>query len=227
MSKTSTDRIRVFLAGDSTVQTYEKDFAPQAGWGQFIDRYFDEKVVFFNHAIGGRSSKTFVEEGRLDDILRQLAAGDYLFIQMGHNDSTVSKPERYTEPFTTYKRYLKMYVDGARRKHAYPILITPVGRLHYDSGCYINDFPDYCEAMKQLARDENVPLIDLMTKSLVCFAELGYDEAHTWFMASITGSDFTHFTEKGAYQVARLVAQGVQDLNIDLSSHVVTLVGTE
>lgn len=206
--------ISVFLAGDSTVQTYEKEHAPQAGWGQFIAECFTSDVCFANHAIGGRSSKTFVEEGRLQTILDEIKEGDYLFIQMGHNDSTKSRPERYTEPFTTYKSYLKMYVEGARKHGAVPVFITPVGRLHFEDGKFINDFPDYCSAMKELAAEEDVILIDLMTESLAYFSTVGYEETRSFFMVSVNGTDHTHFTETGANRMARLLADKVKSLGI-------------
>ncbi|WEG13706.1 rhamnogalacturonan acetylesterase [Pullulanibacillus sp. KACC 23026] len=207
----------VCLASDSTCQTYSKEAAPQAGWGQFISQYFTDTISFFNHSIGGRSSKTFVEEGRLDAIVDEIKEGDYLLIQMGHNDSTLSKPERYTDPFTAYKKYLRMYVDGAREKQAIPILMTPVGRLHYENGEFINDFPDYCEAMKQVAEEEEVLLIDLMSLSLAYYESIGYGEAKTLFMVSFNGTDHTHFTEKGADAIACLVSQAVKRLELNLS----------
>jgi len=212
--------VRVFLAGDSTVQTYAPRAAPQAGWGQFVGDYFTPDVQFVNRAIGGRSSKTFVEEGRLDAILSEIAPRDYLFTQMGHNDSTASRPERHTDPGTTYREYLRMYVAGARRHGAVPVLITPVGRLHFESGVFLDDFPAYCAAMKEVAAEEGVPLIDLMARSLAHYASVGPDEARGYFMVSVNGTDHTHFTEKGANAVARLVAQGVRDLDIGLSPYV-------
>ena len=211
--------ICIYLAGDSTVQTYARG-STQAGWGQFIADFFTEDVKFVNCAIGGRSSKTFVEEGRLDAILREMKAHDYLFVQMGHNDSTESKPERYTHPYTKYKQYLKKYVDGARRLKANPVLITPVARLHYENGRFMNDFPAYCEAMKQLVSEEGVPLIDLMTKSLEYYSSVGYDEVFKLFMVSENGDDFTHFTLKGARRIAKLVSQGVKELNRELANFV-------
>jgi lysophospholipase L1-like esterase len=212
--------MKIFLAGDSTVQTYNAGSAPQAGWGQYIANYFTEDIQFINRAIGGRSSKTFVEEGRLEVILNEIEANNYLFIQMGHNDSTVSKPERYTEPFGDYKKYLKMYLDGARQRNAIPLLITPVGRLHHREGAFVNDFPDYCNAMKQLAVEENVHLIDLMSRSLHEYTSLGYEEASKLFMISSNGTDCTHFVEQGAHQIAKLVAQGIKEMNLDISNHV-------
>ena len=118
--------MNIFLAGDSTMQTYNESHKPQAGWGQFIQEYFDESAyTFHNHAIGGRSSKSFIVEGRLDRIIDEIQKDDLLIVQMGHNDSTKQRPERYTEPFTSYKEYMEQYIDKARNVGAIPILITP------------------------------------------------------------------------------------------------------
>ena len=174
-------QIRIFLASDSTVQKYEEE-KYQGGWGEFLQDYFTKDVQIMNHAIGGRSSKTFVEEGRLKRITEEMGADDYLLIQMGHNDSTKSRPERYTNPFTTYKEYLKLYIKSARMCQAEPVLITPVARLHQENGEFINDFPDYCQAMKEVAQEENVPLLDLMERSLSLFAKMGYAEVVSFLM---------------------------------------------
>src|SRR5690625_1199297 len=211
-------KINVYLAGDSTVQTYENKDTPQAGWGQFIENYFKDNVNIHNHAIGGRSSKTFITEGRLDNIIEEISEGDYLLIQMGHNDSTKIRPKRYTEPYEDYKEYLKEYIDRARGKKATPILITPVGRLHYVNGEFLKDFGDYCNAMKEVAEENNVHLIDLMKSSIHFFTSIGYEEAKSLFMISVNGTDCTHFTEKGANEMARLVSQGIKNLSIDLST---------
>jgi lysophospholipase L1-like esterase len=212
--------IRVFLAADSTVQKYDDNEKHQGGWGEFLQDFLDEGVHVLNHAIGGRSSKSFIEEGRLLTILKEIKAGDYLLIQMGHNDSTKSKPERYTEPKTTYKKYLKMYIEGARTSSAIPVLITPPARLHEKEGKFINDFPEYCSAMKEVAKEESVTLIDLMDSSLNLMEELGYEESITLFMASVNETDFTHFTKKGAYHMAELVAQAIMASNLPLSDNI-------
>ena len=205
---------RIFLAGDSTVQTYHNSEDNQGGWGEFLSNHFSEEVHVMNHSIGGRSSKTFVEEGRLQKILEEITEGDFLFIQMGHNDSTKAKLERYTEPFTTYKDYLKMYIEGARKYYAIPILITPVARLHVVNGHFINDFQDYCTAMKDLAEEEDVILIDLMKNSLDFYENLGYEQSLGLFMASINQKDYTHFTKKGAKEIARLIVQTITEKDL-------------
>jgi lysophospholipase L1-like esterase len=205
-------RVHIYLAGDSTVQPHRPEIPHQAGWGHSIARLLVDEVEVFNQAIGGRSSRTFVEEGRLDEILTRLDSGDYLFIQMGHNDASAGKPERYTEPYSEFKGYLRQYIDGARQKRATPILITPVATLHYENGQFLNDFPDYCESMKQLAAEENVLCIDLMQRSLQYFASIGYEEAKRLFMVTINGTDHVHFTFEGAERMAELVAQGIREL---------------
>ena len=216
------EKIRVFLAADSTVQTYSENDAPQAGWGQFVEDYFNDHVEFFNHAIGGRSSKTFIEEGHLDKIAEAMNEGDYLFIQMGHNDSTKIRPERYTEPYQDYKDYLRQYINKAREKKAIPILITPVARLHFVSGEFLTDFGDYCNAMKELAEQETVTVVDLMKRSITYLDTIGYEKAKELFMISVNGTDCTHFTQKGANEIARIVSEGIRDCDINLSDYVLS-----
>jgi len=210
----------IYIASDSTAQTYRSSYAPQAGWGQFLGQYFTSNVLVDNRAIGGRSSKSFVVDGRLDEILKVIKPGDYLFVQFGHNDATISKPERYAAPYTTYKEYLCKYVDGARQRGAIPVLITPVARLNYKNNRFVNDFPDYCIAMKQVAEEKNVKLIDLMAKSLIYYTSIGYNETYKLYMVSSNNSDYTHFTERGAQQIARIVSEGVKEINVGISKDV-------
>lgn len=215
-----TEKPTIYIASDSTAYSYGASYAPQAGWGQFLGQYFTSNVSIVNRAIGGRSSKTFVEEGRLDEILKVIKPGDYLFVQFGHNDATISKPERYAAPYTTYKEYLGKYVDGARERGAIPVLITPVARLNYKNNTFVNDFPDYCIAMKQVAQEKNVKLIELMTKSLDYYTSIGYNETYKLYMVSSNNTDYTHFTEKGAWQIARLLSEGVREIDVPISKEV-------
>lgn len=202
---------RIFLVGDSTMKTYDNTEAPQTGWGQFIKDYFTKDVPIFNYALGGRSTRTFMEEGHLDKVFGEIKESDYLFVQMGHNDSSKNKPERYTEPNTTYKKNLKIYIKGTIERNAKPILITPVARLKYKNEQFITDLTEYCIAMKEVAQEESIPLIDLNTKSLHYYSSLGYEEAMKLFMVSVKGSDYTHFTELGGVEIARLVAEGIKE----------------
>ncbi|MFB5663395.1 rhamnogalacturonan acetylesterase [Alteribacillus sp. HJP-4] len=201
---------RIYLAGDSTVQAYSTTEKPQAGWGEFLGNFLEEDYCVCNRAIGGRSSKTFIEEGRWDALLKEVRHRDLILIQMGYNDSTKAKPERYTEPYEEYQTYLTKYVKDAKSAGAVPVLITPVGRMHYVGGEFLVDFGDYCNAMKETAEELNVPLIDLMAKSIAHYSSIGYDQTLKLFMKSVDGTDCTHFTEKGAEQIAALVADGLK-----------------
>ncbi|WP_305775691.1 fibronectin type III domain-containing protein [Pseudarthrobacter sp. NamE5] len=220
----------VYLAGDSTVQTYDPGFAPQAGWGQMIDRYFEGSVSFKNHAIGGRSSKNFITQGRLDEILRVINPGDYLMVQFGHNDATVGVDDRYASP-ADYKEYLRTYVHGARQRSAVPILVTPVGRRDFDeaTGKFRVSFPEYVAKMQELAAEENVALVDLSASSRAYYDQIGPEDTKSVFLHVDAGVypnrpagtvDNTHFQEYGAIQIARLVASGVKQLSVPLASRV-------
>ncbi|WP_163581839.1 rhamnogalacturonan acetylesterase [Gracilibacillus saliphilus] len=202
-------KARLFLASDSTCQSYQEKDAPQAGWGQYLSDYLNGYTVF-NHAIGGRSTRTFIEEGRLEVIDKAIIEGDYLLVQMGHNDATKEKPERYTEPYKDYKEFLKKYIEVAKTNKAIPILITPVARFHYVSGEFLADFGDYCNAMKEVAEQEECSLIDLMSLSIKQLREVGFNEAKTYYMVDVNGTDHTHFTVKGANQIAKIIADQLQ-----------------
>ena len=219
----------VYIAGDSTVMTYKSGYNlyPQQGWGGRLPDYFTTTVTWSNRAIGGRSTKSFVDEGRLDSILSVILPGDYLFIQFGHNDGN-SSVALHTDPFTTYKTYLAMYIDGAVAHGAIPVLVTPMGRRNYDSaGKFINDFVDRCTAMKQLAVEKNCKIIDLNSKSIAFYNGIGAPATGDVFLWLTAGqypnfpngvSDNTHFQEYGAGQLARLVLQGIEENNLGIKS---------
>lgn len=217
----------VYLAGDSTVMSYGTANYPQQGWGGRIQDYFTPGVTFNNRAIGGRSSKSFVDEGRLAAILSVIKPGDYLFVQFGHND-VYSDLRLHTDPFTRYKNYLAMYVDLPRQYGAIPVLVSPMGRRRYDSsGRFINDFVDRTAAMKELAIEKGVPLIDLNAKSIAFYNSIGVaatTDVFLWLPAGMYTrfpngvTDGTHFQEYGAGQLARLVVQGIVENRLGISS---------
>jgi lysophospholipase L1-like esterase len=188
------------------VQTYGAAQAPQQGWGQRIQEFFTDDVVFVNRSIGGRSSKSFIDEGRLDEIVADLQRGDYLFAQWGINDRYRSDPARFTDPSTTFKQYLQMYIDGARSKDAIPVLVTPTPRLDFSNGAFQNGFPEYCAAIHELGADTNTPVIDLQTRGLAFYTSIGLEEVE----ATIS-LDVLHFKVEGAFHMARLVSEGVKD----------------
>ena len=220
------ERIQVFLAGDSTVANCPEHEAPMAGWGQVLGSFFTEQVIVHNEARGGRSSNSFITERRLTSILERIRPNDYLFIQFGHNDQKTYG----TEPFTTYQSCLTQYITGAREKGAIPVLVTSVHRRSFDSeGKLVNTLGDYPEAMKQLAALSNVPLLDLWSKTEGFYQSLGVEGSKrlfVWFEPDEHPNypkgiqDNTHFCEEGATEIAKLVIEGIQELQLPLAVHV-------
>ena len=208
----------IYLAGDSTVQTYGAAQAPQQGWGQRIAEFFSADVKFVNKAIGGRSSKSFIDEGRLDEIVGLLAPGDYLFAQWGINDRYRSDPTRFTDPATTFRQYLNQYIDAARSKNAIPVLVTPTPRLDFSNGEFHNDFVDYCAAIQQVGAATGTRVIDLQTKGLAYYNSIGLDAVVA--DVSLPPMDVLHFQANGAFQMARLVAEGVKESDLPIAKFV-------
>jgi lysophospholipase L1-like esterase len=223
--------ISIFLAGDSTACNYESERAPRKGWGQEFDRYFSKDVIIKNYATSGRSSKSFIDEGRLDTILSEIKANDYLFVQFGHNDEKKNVPSLYTDSDTTYKEYLRQYINGTRERGAIPVLITPVERRIFDANGQITaSHGKYPDAMKELGVEENVLVIDLTTISRNFIGSLGPDESKSLFMQLQPGdspnypqgsNDNTHFQERGAIQIAKLIVGELLKTDCDLKKYIV------
>ncbi|WP_418027993.1 rhamnogalacturonan acetylesterase [Paenibacillus sp. JJ1722] len=215
--------LRLFLAGDSTVTDQDASGYPYTGWGQALPALFKHDVCVDNHAVSGRSSKSFVDEGRLGVILGEIKAGDFLFIQFGHNDQKPD-PERATEPFTTYKEHLRLYIDGARSHGATPVLVTPVHRRYFsEDGTLSDTHGDYVTAVRELAEEANVPLIDLSARTQELYEQLGPEESKELFMWLLPGEymnfsggleDNTHFHENGAVRIADMVVDAVKELDL-------------
>lgn len=220
----------LFLAGDSTVTNQPADGFPYAGWGQRLSSHIKADAAVSNCALSGRSSKSFIAEGALDRIRAKMKPHDYMLIQFGHNDQKRDE-ERHTAPFSTYKEHLKIYIDVCREKQATPILITPVHRRYYDdNGTLTDTHGDYITAVRELAREEGVPLVDLAALSLEYFNRLGPEGTKSVFMWGAPGefllfpqgvTDNTHFQQRGAAALAELVvgalkALGLQPLSLYL-----------
>ncbi|MGW6014671.1 rhamnogalacturonan acetylesterase [Streptomyces sp. NPDC055210] len=222
----------LYIASDSTAQTYSSGYYPQAGWGQKLSSYFTSNITVANRAIGGRSSRSFIEQGRLAAIHQVIKAGDYLFVQFGHNDATVGNAERYTSP-ADYKEYLRNdYIRGTRARGATPVVVTPVSRRSYNAttGKFNVSFPAYVDAAKAVAQEEGAPLVDLSAASRAYLDGIGVEASKGIFLWLNAGQypnfpngvqDNTHFQERGAVEMARLVARAVAGLGLPLSGEVV------
>ncbi len=218
----SSGKPTIYLASDSTVSYYATNPNNQEGLGQELQNFFTSDVVVVDDAIGGRSSKSFIDEGHLDAILALIKPGDYLFAEWGINDRYTSDTTRYTNPATTYRTYLQQYIDGARGKNAIPVIITPTPRLDYQNGVFNNDYVAYCAADAAVAASSNTPLIDLQTMALAYYTQVGITAVQTTIVLVSGGQpNVLHFQAHGAYEMARLVALGVQALNLPISQFVI------
>jgi lysophospholipase L1-like esterase len=225
-------KITVYLIGDSTMCDYDAKRAPLTGWGMPFKNYFDSSVVIDNRAKGGRSTRTFISENRWQPIADSLSEGNYVLIQFGHNDE--AKEEKYKDrytPVSDYKNNLVKFVTDARAKKAIPVLITPVSRLRFDKdGRQGETHAEYTVACYEVAKQYNVPLIDLDKRSRELFQQLGPGNAKLLFMQLEPGEnpsypdgqkDNTHFNAYGARRIAELVLQQIQDLHLGLADHIV------
>ncbi|WRH26114.1 pectin esterase [Arthrobacter sp. JZ12] len=210
------------VVGDSTASTYAHRELPRAGWGQALPLALNSGSRVVNIALSGASSKSYTDSGLAAEALSLLAPGDYLLISFGHNDEKVTDPARGTLPGSTYKEYLRGFIDGARAAGALPILVTPVERRRFDpAGNARRSHGQYPAAMRELASATGTPLIDLEEQSLTLWQELGPEGTRSMFLHAAPGEfqqypdgveDNTHFRAEGALAVAGLVAHGLQEL---------------
>ena len=216
----------IFLAGNSTVTDQENE--PWASWGQMFPNFLKPEVVVANYAESGETLLAFKRENRLQKILSQMKKGDYLFMEFAHNDQ---KPGgNHLDAMTTYKDELKYYISEARKKGGNPVLVTSTNRRKFDeNGKIINTLEEFPEAMRQLAKDENVPLIDLNAMSKEFYEALGMENSKKAFVHypanSYPGqdkplSDDTHFNPYGAYELAKCVVHGIQQTIPDLAKYI-------
>jgi lysophospholipase L1-like esterase len=228
LKATASGTANVFLAGDSIVQTYADTSSPgdQAGWGQMLHEQFSSNVNIHNHAIGGRTARRFIDEGRLNAIWTAARAGDYLLVQFGTNDGHTTATYSingqtipyYLDPSTDFKNYLLQYVNGARARGIHLAFVTPTPRNSaYCTGG--NGTGAWAQAMRELASAERIPLIDLNRKtvdhlSAICPAPT----PENFFFRRGDGSvDGTHFQENGARILARFVADGIGENDMALN----------
>lgn len=240
---------RIFLVSDSTVQSYEKRFYPQTGWGQVLYQFLKgneqykeypaehstyslartyelPQVIIENRSIGGRSAKSFYDEGKLDQVLEILCPGDYLFVQFAHNDATAIRPNRYI-PAGEFPFFIQRYIDACRRRGAQCVLVTPVTmRVLEEDGSNKLCFAEYREQMLKLGEEQNIPVLDLSKRSNDYVNRIGSEESKGLYMWLEEGeypegayaagvSDKAHLQEYGATVYADMVAQMIQEYDRD------------
>lgn len=226
------ENITIYLIGDSTVCTQPVSQAPVTGWGTPFAVFFDKTVRVENHARGGRSTRTFISENRWQPVADALNAGDYVFMQFGHNDEAKEEiyKERYTSP-EDYRKNLIRFINETRAKNAYPILVTPVSRRKFSKeGQALETHVEYSKVVAEVAAECKVPMIDLDARSRAVYQKFGEEGSKHLFNMSEPGanpqfpngvSDGTHFSEFGARLMAELVYDEMKKLNLALLSRVV------
>lgn len=205
----------VFLAGDSTVTDQRAE--PAASWGQMLPALFGPDIAVANHAESGETLKSFVTELRLDKLLALAKPGDWLLIQFGHNDQKAQWPQTYADPAITYPAWLRTYIAEARRRGMHPVLVTSPERRNFTGGRIKPTLFDYAEAMRKLAREDQVPLIDLQPATIALYETLGPEQSPRLFNDG--GKDRTHHNNAGAWLLARAVAAGIAQALPDLAAH--------
>lgn len=214
---------KIFWAGDSTVQTNDYTTYPQNGIGQVFCIFLKEGFHVYNHAKNGRSTKSFMDEGRLEAIKEQIGEGDFLFIQFGHNDEKSQDPARYTEPHGSFIDNLGIFIQAARERGAYPVLITPLERRCFTDERHLGpgEHLEYVKGIKEAAEKFQAPLVDLYTKSRRELEKAGEERSRGWYMYFPEGyypehpaesKDNTHLRHDGAVHFAGLIAEGLREL---------------
>jgi lysophospholipase L1-like esterase len=231
LANPGSEKIRVWLIGDSTCAHKEIRAYPETGWGMPFTYFFDSTVQVRNMAVNGRSTKSFIVENRWQHVLDSLHEGDYVFVQFGHNDEGKEKVGRYTTP-EEFGINLKRYVEETRSKKAIPVLLTPVARRTFDSATTIlkESHPIYSDVVRKVAANNKVPLIDMDSISMNLLKQFGPENSKLLFLHLAPGAhpnypdgkvDNTHFNELGARMVAQLVLAEIRKQDPDLAKRII------
>lgn len=219
-------KITVYIIGDSTAANKEAKAYPETGWGMALQSFFKSDVIVDNRALNGRSTKSFRAEKRWDPIMEKLEAGDYVFIEFGHNDEKVDKP-KVGVSLTEFKVNLINYVKEARSKKAIPVLLTPIARRNFKNGVLIDTHGDYPRMTREVADSLKVPLIDMLAKTESLLSRLGDVPSVKLFNYVDSGDvnypkgkkDDTHLSPEGAKQIAGLVVKGIKERKLGIAKN--------
>ena len=203
----------LFLMGDSTVCDQPRE--PFNSWGQMITRFLKPEIAVSNQAESGESVAGALGKGRLDKIWGDMKRGDYLFVQFGHNDMKSTA----VNALETYTNTLRAVIEETRKRGGVPVLFTPVSRRSFDAqGKIRNSFNGYPDAVRLVAKERNVPLIDLQEMSAAFYEAMGPEGSHKAFA---NASENTHHSDYGSYEIARCIVQRIKDLKLPVADYVV------
>jgi len=221
--------VTIYIAGDSTAAKKLPEKRPETGWGEMLQQHFDEKKVLVDdRAQNGRSTKTFISEGRWKAIVDALQPGDVVFVEFGHNDESKEKGERYTPP-DDFRANLTRFVSDVRGKKAITVLMTPVARRKFDKeGKLVDTHGEYPDIVRSVAAKEKVPLIDMLKKTSGLLTSYGPEKSRTLFLQLKPGEnanypngieDNTHSNPVGAEENAKLVVEGIREQKLSIRKY--------
>lgn len=220
MTSAGKKKTTLFMVGDSTMaDKTELEISPERGWGQLFPTFLQGDIVVQNHAMNGRSTKSFREEGRWQAVLDRMQKGDIVILQFGHNDGKKDDPKRYASIYD-YARNLSAMVDEAQAKGATVIIATPISRRHFDSktGEFLAKHGAYPHTAKMVAKEKGVALLDMEQMTAEWLIRLGDEASKQYFMNVAAGEctkfpdgkiDNTHLRENGALIVGRMAAEAI------------------
>jgi lysophospholipase L1-like esterase len=219
--------VTLFLAGNSTVVDQDDD--PWASWGQMIPRFLNPGIAVSNQAESGLSLGSFLSGNRLKKVLNMMKSGDYLFIEFGHNDQKEKGPD--DGAFKSYSERMRLFVNEFRKKGGIPVIVSPANRRSFDNDGKINNsLGDYPEAAKQVAKELNVPFIDLNAMTRILYESLGIDNSQKLFVIYPANTfpgqekalnDNTHFNSYGAYELCKCIIEGIRANNLDIKKFLI------
>jgi lysophospholipase L1-like esterase len=218
----------IFTIGDSTMANKPNpEENPERGWGQMLPQFFIDSIAIENHAVNGRSTRSFINEGRWDSIVKELNKGDYVFIQFGHNDQKENDPKRYTNPHTTYRHNLMRFVTETREKGAYPVLFSSIVRRNFnEQETLIDTHGAYPLETRLVAKELDVPFIDLQYLTGQMEESYGVEDSKKLHLHFEVGEipfypegkqDDTHLSVLGATNVANLAINELKNVVPDLA----------
>ena len=213
--------ITIFMIGNSTMADKRYDEGnPEKGWGQILPLYFKKGVRIENHAVNGRSTKSFLDQGRWEVVKEKIKPGDFVIIEFGHNDAKKEDSTRFADASTSYRWNLEKFVDETIEKGGIPILATPIVRRRFDKlGKFYDVHGDYPKVVREVAVEKNVILLDLQAKSEELLIQYGEENSKQLFLHIAPGeypslpdgkTDDTHFSPTGAFRICDLAAEEIR-----------------
>ena len=214
--------MNIFMMGDSTMKQNNYYSYPQFGWGQGLELFVKEDVLIYNRAENGRSTKSFIDEGRFDWILNKIQTGDMVICSFGHNDEKKQDPTRYTEPFGSYQDNLGYFAKEVEKRGGHIVFATSITRHKFDGGKCINSHGDYPKAMLEFCKANNYTCVDLNKLTMDLYTSLGEEASKKFHM--IFGEnqypnypqgivDHSHLMIDGAVMVAYLFVKEISKTN--------------